>query len=243
MIELGFLFWLFLAGIIIASLQDLKRREVDDWLNFLLLVAGIVFVLYTALFQKDFSKVVQMGFTLVVMFGAMNLFYYGRVFAGGDAKLLFAMSALFIGVTFLDSLINVGIFLFLLMFSGSIYGLGYSGFLYFRRWKEANKEMKNIFSKKKWIRIFCYVGIFSVVICSILFLILENMFPLIIAFIFLLFPALFLFSKALEKVCMVKEIAGKELREGDWLVHDVRVKGKTIKSDWEGLNEEAIKFT
>ena len=33
MMEFGFLFWVFLIGIGIASFQDLKRREVDNWLN------------------------------------------------------------------------------------------------------------------------------------------------------------------------------------------------------------------
>ena len=42
----GFLFWLFLIGIVVASLQDLKRREVDNWLNLFLLVASFVFVFY-----------------------------------------------------------------------------------------------------------------------------------------------------------------------------------------------------
>jgi len=61
----------------------------------------------------------------------MNLFYYGRVFAGGDAKLLIAMTAFFVGVSFYESMINIGVFVLFLMISGSVYGLGYSGFFVF----------------------------------------------------------------------------------------------------------------
>ena len=86
---LGFLFWLFFVGIVVASLQDLKRREVDNWLNLFLLVAGFVFIFYRAIFEKDVSLVFQAGFALVIMFGFMNLFYYGRVFGGGDGNFLF----------------------------------------------------------------------------------------------------------------------------------------------------------
>ena len=44
--EFGFLFWLFFVGIIIACTQDLKRREVDNWLNLFLLMTSLVFVFY-----------------------------------------------------------------------------------------------------------------------------------------------------------------------------------------------------
>ena len=86
MIELGFLFWLFFIGIVLASLQDLKRREVDNWLNLFLLVVSFSFVFFKAIFERDSSIVFQAGFALVVLFAIMNVFYYGRVFAGGDAK-------------------------------------------------------------------------------------------------------------------------------------------------------------
>ncbi|MBU3924088.1 MAG: hypothetical protein KJ592_04170, partial [Nanoarchaeota archaeon] len=50
---MGFLFWLFFVGIVVAGLQDLKRREVDNWLNLFLLVASFVFVFYRAIFEGD----------------------------------------------------------------------------------------------------------------------------------------------------------------------------------------------
>lgn len=237
-----FLFWVFLVGIIIASLQDLKRREVDDWLNFLLLTVGIVFVLYSALFSRDFSLVVQMGFALLVMGGAMNLFYYGRVFAGGDAKLLFAMSALFVGLGFSSTLKNIGIFLFLLMVSGSFYGIFYSGVLYFKNRKKCNAEIKKFFSKTKWLRRMFYSGLILFGCSLVVFVLFDNFLPLSFAGIYFLFPILYLFSKSLEKVSMIREVSGKDLREGDWLAHDLRVGGKTIKSDWEGLSEKSLKL-
>ncbi|MDH3353368.1 MAG: hypothetical protein OEL87_02885 [Nanoarchaeota archaeon] len=41
---------------------------------------------------------------------------------------------------------------------------------------------------------------------------------------------------------MVKEISGKELREGDWLVDDIKIKGKIISADWDGLSLEDIEL-
>ena len=155
--EFGFLFWLFLVGIIIASMQDLKRREVDNWLNLFLLVSSFVFVFYGAILTGNSDVIFHAGFLLVVMFVIMNLFYYGRVFAGGDAKLLFAMTAFFLGMTFWGSMINVGVFLLFLMVSGSVYGLAYSGVLWFQNRKKANKEMRKLMRGKfgLWALVWC----------------------------------------------------------------------------------------
>jgi len=228
----GFLFWLFLIGIIVASLQDLKRREVDNWLNLFLLVASFIFIFYKAIFEKDVALVFHAGFALVIMFIFMNLFYYGRVFAGGDAKLLVAMTVFFIGASFYLTLINIGIFLLFLMFSGSIYGLIYSAVLYIKDFEKVNKEMRQGISHwNLWVLgsgiVLMFFGFFD-----FLFLI----FGILIS----LFPLLYVFAKGLETVSMIRVIPGKDLREGDWLVDDVKVKGKVIKADWDGLSLDDI---
>ena len=242
--ELGFLFWLFFGGIIVASLQDLKRREVDNWLNLFLGVFGFIFIFYKAFFEKDVSILIQAGFSFVVMFVVMNMFYYGRVFAGGDAKLLLAMSVLFIGVTFNSTLSNIGIFLLFLMISGSVYGLVYSLVLYFRDMKKVNKEIKLEFKEVKWVK-YGILGSFILIVAGGIIKLFISEFGFIVMLIgslLLVFPFLFVFSKALEKISMIRIISGKELREGDWLVDDVKVKGKTIKANWEGLTRDDIKL-
>ena len=69
-----FLVWFYLIGIIIATLQDLKRREVDNWLNLFLMVGGIIFVSYGAILGKNYDTIFHLGFILIIMFGIMNLF-------------------------------------------------------------------------------------------------------------------------------------------------------------------------
>lgn len=232
--EFGFLFWLFGIGIVVASLQDLKRREVDNWLNLFLLVASLAFVFFGAFLTGETDVIFHVGFFLVVMFLIMNLFYYGRVFAGGDAKLLFAMSAFFLGATFWDSMINIGIFSLFLMVAGSFYGLCYSGVLWFQNRDRVNKEMRKILGENRWL-------------FGILFVSVVLMFGGFNDFIFLLFgiclgvfPFLYVFAKGLENVSMVRGVLGSELREGDWLVEDVMAGKKVIKADWDGLSLEDI---
>lgn len=229
----GFLFWLFLIGIVVASLQDLNRREVDNWLNLFLLVVGFVFIFYRAIFDGNVELVFQAGFALVIMFAIMNVFYYGRVFAGGDAKLLVAMTAFFVGASFNLTLINIGVFLLFLLFSGSAYGLVYSFVLYIKDFKKVNKEISEGLGAI-WIRYAALVGIVLVALGVVDWLF------MFFGIFMLLLPLLFVFAKGLENVSMVRSVSGKELREGDWLVDDVKVGKKVIRADWDGLSLENI---
>ncbi|MGC9309859.1 MAG: hypothetical protein ACP5D2_04160, partial [Candidatus Nanoarchaeia archaeon] len=185
---MNFLFYFLLVGLIVASLQDLKRREVDNWLNLLLIAGGfswlvftsifydanylirgsiiflglllfIVFVLYSneeeyinkkypktkkyllivfinlivlifivglyIIFRFDMSLIISASISLGIMFVLANLFYYSRVFAGGDAKLLLALFPLFVSPMLGKMLIDIGLFSILLMVAGSIYGIGF----------------------------------------------------------------------------------------------------------------------
>ena len=72
----NFLFWLFLAGIIVACLQDLKRREVDDWLNLFLIITSISFIFFRAYFEKNPSLISQLFFAFsscIIIFFSLSL--------------------------------------------------------------------------------------------------------------------------------------------------------------------------
>jgi Flp pilus assembly protein protease CpaA len=118
---INFLSVLFFIGILIASLQDLKRREVDNYLNFFLLVSGAAFLAFSAVLS-DWKILIFGALSFLIMFSLANIFYYGRIFAGGDAKLMIAMFSLFAAVSLSETLINIGSFIFLLMISGQFMG-------------------------------------------------------------------------------------------------------------------------
>ncbi len=226
---MNFLFWLYFMGIFVASLQDLKRREVDDWLNLFLLFSGIAFVVFGALQLGDSSIILQLSFFLFLMFLVMNAFYYGRVFAGGDAKLLFAMAPLFVVGSFFSTLSNLGIFLLFLMFSGAIYGLIYSFVLYLKNYRKVNQGIKKQFDCV-WLRYIFLLGVVFFVLSY------SNILFLFLAIVSFVLPLLYSFSKSLEKIAMIRLIPGNKLREGDWLAEDVLVGKKLMKADWEGLS-------
>jgi hypothetical protein len=55
------------------------------------------------------------------------------------------------------------------------------------------------------------------------------------------FPYFFLFAKAVEEVCMIKDIPVNDLTEGDWLYKNVKVGRKVIKAKWDGLSNKEIR--
>ncbi|MFH1451868.1 MAG: prepilin peptidase [archaeon] len=235
MIELNFLFWFFLAGIIVAVFQDLKRREVDNWLTLFLLIGGLVYILFLGVIGNDYSIIVRAGFLLLILIVLHNLFYYGHVFAGGDAKLLLALTALFVGANYYESIINLGLFILFLMLAGSVYGIVYSLVLYIRYYGNVNREIRNEFRKWK----FKYYLLTGVLLGALGFL---NFYFFILAFFIISLPPVFAFARGLEKVSMIKNISGKQLREGDWLAHDVRVGKKIVKANWDGLSKKDIEL-
>ncbi|MBT3577491.1 hypothetical protein HN499_01635, partial [archaeon] len=197
---LDVVFWVFLIGIIIASLQDLKRREVDHWLVLSMMVFGFAYIAFEAIFGLNSSIVVLGIISFLVMFVIMNIFYYGRIFGGGDAKLLFALFVVFVGTSATGTLINIGWFILFLMLSGSVYGLIYSGVLFGMNFKKVKVEFKKGF-ENVWARYAIAAGIILFVFSYI-----DRLF-FIPAIFLLIGPVLFVFAKSLESVVMIKKIS------------------------------------
>jgi Flp pilus assembly protein protease CpaA len=231
--EFGFLFWFYFVGLFIVACQDLKRREIDDWLNLLMLVGGCVFVFYDSFLSGEADKIFVLAFLLLIMNFVSFIFYKGRVFAGGDAKLLFAMTPLFLVSGFWNSFWNAIEFVLFLMIVGSVYGMVYSGFLYFRNFKKVNKKMRTVVLGREWLLVFPLV---------IIFMGFWNFYFLLIGCWFLLLVLLLIFAKSLENVVMFRRISGDDLMEGDCLVEDVVVGGRVIKSGGGGLDSAEIKI-
>lgn len=228
-----FLFWLFFVGIFIASIQDIKRREVDNWLNLLLIFSSFVFIFLYSIFSKDSNVIVFAIASLLIMFMLANLFYYGRVFAGGDAKLMFAMSALFVGTSFMSTIENIGFFIMFLLIAGSVYGIFWGIGLFISNFEKVKKRAKKNF-KSVYFRYMVFAAIVLFVLSYVDFFFLYAS-----VFLFLL-VILFIFAKAIEGGAMIIEVSAKDLREGDWLSKDVKIGKSLIKSSWEGLSKKDI---
>lgn len=61
-----------------------------------------------------------------------------------------------------------------------------------------------------------------------------------LALLIFILPYLYIYAKSVDEACMIKSISAKDLVEGDWLYKSIKIRGKTIKADWDGLTKEDI---
>lgn len=239
MYEVIFLSALALIWIIFASVQDLKFREVANWLNFSLIVFALGFRFFWCLFSDSgfaffYQGLIGLGIFLVLG----NLFYYGRLFAGGDAKLMIALGAVLPFYSDFSSNLKVFIAFFVLfIFAGAVYGIIWSVYLLVKDYNLIKKEFAKYF---KLFRILVFISVGF----GVLFLIFGffNSIFLILGGFLLVVPFLFVFAKSVESCCMIVKIPTRNLREGDWLFKNLKIGKKTIKANWEGLENSEIKL-
>lgn len=238
MYEVIFLFGLALIWIIIAVFQDYKTKEVANWLNFSLAIIALSFRFFYCLFNEVnfwFFYNGLIGLGIFFIFG--NIFYYSKIFAGGDAKLMISLGTILpLESSGLLSFFSLMEFIIVFLVIGSLYSLFISLFLFFKNFSEIKKKLIIEASSHKQLIFFCFLT-------GILFIILSffNGFLFLIGFLVLFFCFLYIYSFCVDEVCMIKEINPKELQEGDWLYQDVKLKNKgVIKSSWEGLTKQEI---
>src|SRR3989344_7042849 len=133
MLEVIFLIVLALIWIVFASVQDLRHREVANWLSFSLIIFSLGFRFFWSLFNGNFAFFYQGLIGLAIFLFIGNLFYYSRLFAGGDAKLMIALGpVLGFSENFFTNLKIYSLFLIIFLFAGAFYGLAWSLFICLR---------------------------------------------------------------------------------------------------------------
>jgi Flp pilus assembly protein protease CpaA len=229
-----FLFALAFIWIVIACVQDLRRHEVDNWLNFSLIAFALAYRAFYSSYASDFMFFVYGALGFALFFGLANLFYYSGVFAGGDAKLLMGLGVVLPFFGFMDyAYVGFG-FVMLLFFVGAIYSLIYSVFLVAGNYKKFASEFgKNIGTRKNWILASIFALVFVIFIYSLFGIDLLVMVFGVLFAVFVFF--LLAYAKSLE-VCMIKLISPSLLTEGDWLVKDIRLNKGIIKKTVHGLS-------
>lgn len=235
--------WLFAA-----TLQDIKRREVANWLSFSLIIAALgIRAIASIIVWQPFYFLYGILMT-AIFFVVANIFYYARIFAGGDAKLIIALAAafattpvfalkqqhyfaMFAGMPFIAT------FLINMLFIGSVYGLFCSIVLALMHFKQVKAEFKKISKKMRRAIILGFAFFIAFASAS---LIAKEILLFALGLMFLSFLYLFIFVKAVENSCMTKDTKPGDLREGDWLFKPLRFGKRVIMPSWEGLTDKDI---
>jgi Flp pilus assembly protein protease CpaA len=232
-----FLFIVAFIALVFAVVQDLRTREIANWLNFSLLSIGLAYRGFYGLINNDLNFFVYGLIGTGLFVSLAYVLYYSKAFAGGDAKLLIGLGP-FIPFESFDRGLMIGLgFVFALFLLGSFYSIGYTLFLVSR---QPQKYKKAFLSE---IRSLPYLFIGGFVIGLVGFLLLMSsslVYSSLFLVVFLLAPLVFIHTRAIEKGCLIVLTSPYLLTEGDWLERDVRVRGKVIKKSVHGLSLEDI---
>ncbi len=227
------LFFVSLIGFSLASISDLKTREVPDYLSYSLIGLGVLYrILWSASLFPDelFISVLTIPALVSLLFGIFSyLLYKTGQWGGGDVKLMIAAAWL---LGFFPSremgLLGMGFFINFFM-NLIIFGTLYTVLFTIGK----GLVMGGIEKIRKLMLI---IGAFL----GIIFMVLLKDLPTSIS---LLIPLTFLagfgipFFKQAEEVCFTKGVHPSKLTEGDWLIEDI----KGIPKRGEGLTIGDIK--
>ncbi|MBR9690848.1 prepilin peptidase [Candidatus Woesearchaeota archaeon] len=229
-------------ALVIGTFTDIKVREVPDWLNFSLIGAGFGIAVISSIVSFSYFPIISSltGFGLAFVISIL-MFYSGQ-WGGGDAKMLMGIGAI-IGASFSLNDFFVA-FVFNLTLAGAVYGLLWGFGLGFIHRKNLGEEMIKLLTKTKIAKARKYVVLTTVVL--VLIVIISPFGDLkipLLALVFLLFSTFYLwiYVKAIEKVCMIKKISPKKLTDGDWIIEDVKIGKKVISKKADlGVSKEQI---
>lgn len=218
-----------LLGLSIASITDLRTREIPDWLSFSLIATGISFRLMQAVSTGSWNNFEYTIIAVILMFLLGTLMYYTKQWGGGDTKLLVAIAAIFAVTPYqayflINSLIN-------LVIVSTFYGIAWCIYFAIKNQNKFIEELPIYFKKNKH-KIKLLAAISIILLLPLLVINQSQLSILIISASALLFsyPFLVTFIEAVERSAMFKEIKVSKLTEGDWITKDLRINNKLIYS-------------
>ncbi len=201
--------------LIIASIEDLKTREVPDYVSYTLIGSGIFIRVMWFLFEKNPAVLFWIPTSFLVLGGFSYMLYKSGQWGGGDVKIMAGVGILLSSFPgeiipfFFNFLINS-------LLVGAIYGAFGIAIMVIANRKKV---------KFRWFEL-VLLPIFLVM--SIL---LVYYTPLFLSFfgIFILVSILSLiYFKKIEESAMQMDVPVEKLTEGDWLVDDIKIEDKVF---------------
>jgi len=234
--EYYFLFALALVWTLFATIQDIKSREVANWLNFSLIAFALAYRAFYATINQDYHFFLLGLAAFAIFFALAYVFYYIKAFAGGDAKLLMGLGIILPYKDYFDLATLSLIFLFLLFLVGAVYSIIYSALIIAKNRNKFSKELRKKTKHNKKILIISL----ALLAISIALSFINSLFMLLL--ILSLIPLVYLYTASLDK-CMLILLPPSKLTEGDWLEKPVRINSRiTIKKTVHGLSLKDIQL-
>lgn len=241
-----------LTGLMIGSATDIKKREVPDWLNYSLVASGLGLRLIGSLvmFEWQYFLYGLLGFG--VFLAIAYLMFYAGQWGGGDSKMLIGLGAVFATypvflLGYLSPKLNfpfLAIFFLNTIMAGAVYGIVYSAALAIKNKRVFLDEAGKILRQKTVMRArnsILAVSLFfiTIVYFAVSFIMLPS---ILLVSVFMLTFYLWVFSKAVERACLLKYVSPEKLTEGDWIAKDVYIGKRLVCSPKDlGIEKGQIK--
>ena len=217
--------------LLIGSFTDLKTREVPDWVNYGLVIAGIALNLLFSVIYSSWSFIINSVAGLAVFFCIAYVMFYTGQWGGGDSKMLMGLGVIIgIDIFSLKSEFLTGFFINILL-AGAAYGLLWSVYLALKNRKKFAREFRKFLSAKKTARAKYYLLALVAILTVASFFADDSgirIMLLSLAFVSLLSFYMWIFVKAIENSSMYRLVEPFKLTEGDWIVKDIHVNKEYI---------------
>jgi len=237
MIEVILLLAVAFAWLIFAVISDYRTTEIPNWLNFSLIIFALGIRFFHSLFSGNFNFLLHGVIGFGIFFAIGNLMYYGKIFGGGDMRLMIALGTIIPLSNDLLSNIKISVsFLFLFLIFGSVYGIFASTYFAFKNARKFRKEF--VIQFRENLRFSIMIMLFGII--TLILGITFDRFFLYFGILIFILPVLYVFLKSIDNATMRKKISPEFLREGDWLYEDVRVGKRLVRANWEGLTKSEI---
>ena len=229
-------------GILIATIVDLKTREIPNWINFSMVAVALAIRLMHSVLTAEWFYILYglLGFASMFLLG--NLMYYTKQWGGGDSKLLFALGAIFATKPYFIKNYPIpflAVLFLAIIITGFFYSFFYSIVLAIINRKEFWKEIKHRMNLHRKLR-FLLTTLAVLIAISSLFVI-YYLKPLILSISAIIVFSTYwiLFTKAVESSCLTKKVSISKITEGEWIV-DENILNK-FKISKLGITNQQIK--
>ncbi|MFH1649908.1 MAG: A24 family peptidase [Candidatus Woesearchaeota archaeon] len=233
-----------LLGLVAATYQDMKTREVPDWLNYSLIAGGLAAAVMLSIAESSWLPLLISLIGLAVAIAIGYAMYYAGQWGGGDAKLFMGMGTV-MGIAIsgpIQTHVMLGFGVWWII-TGSVYGLVWSVYLATKNKKEFKKTYMESMRTPKVKRERRVIQIITAILLVITILVPFEIRILTISMALLVFGLYYLFAfvHTVEATSMLKTVPVKKLTEGDWLVEPVLLKKKVlVKPSRTGLTLEEL---
>lgn len=235
-----------LTALIIATITDIKIKEVPDWLSYSLIFSAVIIRLIASITYNNYLYFLYAILGFMTMFIIGTFFYHTKQWGGGDTKILIALGVVFATKPYFTP---KGYFPFLItlliniLIIGAIYGIIWSFVLITKHWDKFKIRFKVKLKDPKTKLIEKIIA--SIIIISTIFMFtLEDNFAKLVIIIFngLLIAYLYMWMavKSIESLSMYKEIQPEILKEGDWIAKNVYKNKELIYKRNSGISKQDI---